>query len=491
MSRNILIVDDELVQAKMLSKFIKDMNHDTLVMNKGQDVVDFFLKKQNNINNLAPHDIDVMLLDLSMPDIGGLEVLKQISSVRGDLQIIVLTATNDISLAINAINLGAVDYIVKGEKDVFARVIASINNAIEKRNLKYQVYNLERKSKNQVIFSDIIGEDSSLIEAINLAKRVSNSAVPVLIEGPSGTGKELLARSIHGSGIRSGRPFVVIDCAGLQLNSASDVMFGYERKAEDGLVERNIGKIREATDGTLFLNNINELSMDLQIKLLRFLQEGQFQSNGSKTIYKSSARIIASSNYDLEILVKKKKFREDLCYRLNIFPIKVPALHERDSNDIKLLADNFCHNSSVNENKKIKGISDNTMKLLTSYDWEDNVRQLKNYVFRAVVLCDDEYLETRHFPQIMMIDNQPISVSKLSSIIRKPRMKDSEIFDIFDEEGACKSLEDIEKEIVARLHELYDGNLSEIAKKLEVSRSTVYRKLNLMNSTQTNDENEG
>ncbi len=268
-------------------------------------------------------------------------------------------------------------------------------------------------------------------------------------------------------------------------------MFGYERKTKDGLIERSIGKIREATDGTLFLNNINELDKEVQAKLLRFLQEGQFQSTGSKTIYKSGARIIASSNANLEALVKKKKFREDLCYRLSIFPIKIPALSERDPEDIKLLADNFCYNSSINENKKIKGISDNTMKLLVNYDWEDNVRQLKNYVFRAVVLCDDEYLETRHFPQIMMIDNQPISVAKLSEIIRKPRMKNSETFDIFDDNGECKSLEDIEKEIVNRLHELYDGNLSEIAKKLEVSRSTVYRKLNIPSAMQNKEENEG
>ncbi len=491
MSRNILIVDDEPVQAKMLGKFIKDMSHNIMIMNDGKEVVDFFLEKKNNINHLMPYDIDVMLLDLLMPHMSGLEVLKQISAVRGDLQVIVLTATNDISLAINAINLGAVDYIVKGEKDVFARVIASINNAVEKRNLKYQVYNLERKSKDQVIFSDIIGRDRNLLESINLAKKVTNSAVPVLIEGQSGTGKELFARAIHGSGIRSGRPFIAVDCAGLRSSNASEVLFGYEKKSDDGLVERSIGKVREATDGTLFLNNISELKLDVQVKLLRFLQEGQFQPNGSKTIYKSSARIISSSYQDLTALVKKKKFREDLFYRLNIFPIRLPSLMDRGPEDIQLLSESFCYNSSVNENKKIKGISDNAMKLLITYEWEDNVRQLKNYIFRAVVLCDDEYLETRHFPQIMMIDNQPISVSKLSAIIKKPRTKDSEMFDIFDEDGQCKSLEDIEYEVVQRLHQLYEGNLSEISKQLKVSRSTIYRKLDLVNKNPEQDEAEG
>lgn len=482
MSRNILIVDDEPVQAKMLGKFIKDMNHEIMIMNNGQDVVDFFLDKKNNINHLMPYDIDVMLLDLSMPGVSGLEVLKQISAVKGDLQVIVLTASNDVSLAVNAINLGAVDYIIKGEKDVFARVIASINNAVEKRNLKYQVYNLERKSRDQVVFSDIIGNDRALNEAINLAKKVTNSVIPVLIEGARGVGKELFARAIHGSGPRSGKPFIAVDCGGLKPHNAADILFGYERKTEDGLIERSVGKVREATDGTLFLDNVGELKMDVQVKLLRFLQEGQFQPIGSKTIYKSTARIISSCDEELLNLVKKKKFREDLCYRLNIFPIHIPTLTARGPEDIQLLAENFCYNASVNENKKIKGLSDNALKLLLAYEWEDNVRQLRNYIFRAVVLCDEEYLEPRHFPQIMMIDNHAISISRLSNMIKKPRTKNSEMLDIFDEDGDCKSLDDIEYEIVQRLHQLYEGNLSEISKKLKVSRSTIYRKLDMINN---------
>ena len=484
MARNILIVDDEPVQAKIFGKFIKDMNHNIMIMSSGQEVVDFFIDKKNNVNHLMPYDIDVMLLDLSMPQMGGLEVLKHISQAKGDLQVIVLTATNDISLAINAINLGAVDYVVKGEKDVFARVLASINNAVEKRNLKYQVSNLERKSKDQVIFSDIIGKDRNLVEAINLAKKVTNSAVPIIMEGPPGTGKELFARAIHGSGIRSGRPFVAVDCAALRVNNVDEVLFGYEKKSEDGLTERSIGKVREAMDGTLFLNNISELKAEIQVKLLRFLQEGEFQPNGSKITYKSGARIISSCDQDLANLVAKKKFREDLYYRLNIFPIKIPSLKERGWEDIQLLAQSFCYNSSVNENKKIKDISDNAMKLLINYEWEDNVRQLKNYIFRAVVLCDDEYLEPRHFPQIMMVDDGSMAVSRVAAIIKKPASKDSEMFDIFDEEGNCKSLEQIEHEVVQRLHQLYEGNLSEISKKLQVSRSTIYRKLELVNRNQ-------
>lgn len=482
MTRNILIVDDEPVQAKMLGKLIKDMNHEIMIMSNGQEVVDFFLDKKNNINHLMPYDIDVMLLDLSMPKISGLDVLKQISSVKGDLQVIVLTASNDVSLAVNAINLGAVDYIIKGEKDVFARVVASINNAVEKRNLKYQVYNLERRNRDQVIFSDIIGNDHALNEAISLAKKAANSIVPVLIEGARGTGKELFARAIHGSGARSGKPFVMVDCASLKPNNFDEVLFGYEKKAENGNVERSPGKIREAIDGTLFFDNVGELKMEVQIKLLRFLQDNQFQPVGSKAIYKNTSRIICSCDEDLLGLVRKRKFREDLCYRLNIFPIRIPSLIERGPEDMHLLSEHFCYNASVNENKKIKGLSDNALKLLLAYEWEDNVRQLRNYIFRAVVLCDEEYLEPRHFPQIMMLEDRAISISRLSSMIKKPRTKNSEMIDIFDEDGDCKSLDEIEYEIVQRLYQVYDGNLSEISKQLKVSRSTIYRKLDMMNS---------
>lgn len=489
MNKNILIVDDEPVQSKMLAKFIKDMNHNVMIMSDGQQAVDFFLEKKNDVNHLMPYDIDVMLLDLSMPKMSGMEVLKRISDIKGDLQIIVLTAANDISLVINAINFGAIDYIVKGDKDVFPRVVASINNAVEKRNLKYQVYNLERRTKNQVVFSDIIGTDRALLEAVNLAKKAANSIVPVLIESPSGSGKELLARAIHGSGPRSGKPFIVIDCASLEASTAAEVLFGYEKKSDDGMVEKSIGKVREAMGGTLFLNNIGELQAEVQVKLLRFLQEGQFQPNGSKIIYRSTARVISSSSHDLVDLVRKKQFREDLLYRLNIFPIRLPSLLQRGAEDIKLLAENFCHNASVNENKKVKGVSDNAMKLLLIYEWEDNIRQLKNYIFRAVVLCDEEYLEPRHFPQIIMIENQSISLAKLSTMIKKANAANSEVFDIFDISGRCKSLEEIEHEVVQRLHHLYGGNLSEISKRLKVSRSTIYRKLDLASNAEEDEKN--
>ncbi len=475
--RTILIVDDEPTQCKVLSKFIGDMGHSYLVMNSGMEVVDFFMNKKI-VKGISCHDVDVMLLDLSMPDLDGLMVLKQISPIKGDLQVIVLTANKDVNLAVTAINYGAIDYIVKGEKDIFARVTASINNAIEKKNLKYQVSHLARKGKDQVVFSDVIGQSEVILNSIKLAKKAANSTIPILIEGPSGSGKELIARAIHGSSPRSGKPFIIVECDLLKSANAEEDLFGSERVLSDGMI-KNIGKLREANNGTIFFEKIDTLKPDLQIKLLRFMQEGEFIPPHGKFPIRVNVRVISSTNRDLEKLVVGKKFREDLRYRISSFPIMVPSLKERGEEDIRILAENFCRDFSVNENKKIKGISSEAFYLFYNYDWEDNVRQLKNSVFRAVVLCDNDFLKPEHFPQLLSKENN--SLTKAKSAIKKNSDINSELIDIFDDDGKSKTIDVIEEEIIRRLVDIYNGNLSEVAKQLDIGRSTIYRKLKILN----------
>ncbi|MDX2083688.1 MAG: sigma-54 dependent transcriptional regulator [Rickettsiales bacterium] len=474
--RNILIVDDEPTQCKVLSKFIGNMGHSYLVMSSGMQVVDFFMNKKI-IDGISCHDIDVMMLDLSMPDLDGLTVLKEINPIKGDLQVIVLTASKDISSAISAINLGAIDYIVKGEKDIFARVTASINNAVEKKNLKYQVSHLARKGKDQVAFSDIIGQSTAISNVVKLAKKAINSSIPILIEGPTGSGKELLARAIHGSSLRSGKPFVIVECDLLRSSTAEEELFGSDKTTADGTI-KNIGKIREANNGTVFFEKIDSLKMDLQVKILRFLQEGEFEPVGSNQVVRVNVRVISSTNRDLLKMVEMKKFREDLRYRIASLPIIMPSLRERGEEDIKLLAENFCRNFSINENKKIKGISNDALYLLGNYEWEDNIRQLKNSIFRAVVLCDEDFLKPEHFPQLLNKENNSLTKSKAA--IKDNSDINSELIDIFDDEGKCKTLDIIEEEIIKRLVDIYNGNLSEVAKQLDVGRSTIYRKLKII-----------
>ena len=470
--RNILIVDDELLQIKIMERFIKSMGYNVLSMQDGKDVTDYLLGKET-VKGVKPSDISIMLLDLSIPSIDGIGVLKKIANVKGDLQVIVLSASNEISSAITAINLGAMDYIVKGEKDMLARITTSINRAFEKRTLQQQVYHLESKNSHQVSFSDLLGSSKPFISVINLAKKASNSNVPVLIDGEAGTGKELLARAIHGSGSKSGKPFIEIDCEALAGENEDLALFGSEKSPENGVRERVIGKIREADGGTLFLNNVEFLSSESQVKLLRLVQEGILDQKSGRVPLKYGVRVISATQSDLKGRVKHKKFREDLFYCLSVFPIFMPSLFERGAGDTKILTNSFCRDFRIKENKPITGISDEAIKILCEFDWEDNIRQLRNYIFRATMLCDEDFIQPEHFPQII---NANIASSNAR---KKPRMisKKMSTIDLFDNRGNCKNLEEVEIEVFQKLLECYDGNLSEVSKQLKVGRSTIYRKL--------------
>ncbi|HLD76604.1 MAG TPA: sigma-54 dependent transcriptional regulator [Rickettsiales bacterium] len=473
--RNILIVDDEPTQCKMMKKFVTNLGHNAFVMNSGMEVVDFFTSKKV-LDNLTYNDIDVMLLDLSMPDIDGLTVLKKIDNVKSDVQIIVLTATSDVTLAVNAINLGATDYIIKGGSDIHARLTSSIKNAIDKKNLKYQVSNLVRKDQNQVVFSDVIGQSKIMLSIIDLAKRAVNIAIPILVEGQNGCGKELLARAIHGSGMRVGKPFIVVECDMMKPEMAEEDLFGLERVVG---AKPKIGKIREAEGGTIFLKKIEVLNLEVQTKLLRFLQDKEFHPTDSHKLVKSNVRLIASTSKDLAKLATEKKFREDLRYALSIFPIQIPSLQKRGDEDIIMLAEHFLRSFTVNENKKIKSFKPETIELLCKSDWKDNVRQLKNFIFRAVILCDDEVLYPEHFPQLLNAQNNYANDKMDDATRKKLGMRSFYTVEIFDENNNCKPLADIEEEISKKLMDKYSGNISEVAKQLSIARSTLYRKLRM------------
>jgi DNA-binding NtrC family response regulator len=471
--RNILIVDDEPTQCKILGRFVENMDCNYLIINRGMEVIDFFINKKT-INGLICHDFDVMLLDVSMPDVDGISVLRQINQIMGDLQVIVLTASEDISLAITAIGLGAIDYITKNDKDIVARINASVHNAIEKKNLKYQVLNLLRKNKNQVSFSDIIGNSAEIDNALKLAKKIASSNVPVLIEGPSGSGKKLLASAIHGSSSRAGKPFVIVECDLLKPSAVEEEVFGSEKNI-NGTIVKTLGKIREANNGTIFFGKIDSLRLEIQMKILRFLQEGDFQPAGSSQFVRVNTRVIFSTRKTGIASSDYHKFREDLCFRISAFQIALPSLKERGNDEIKLLTENFYRNFSINENKKIRGIADDAMEMLYNFDWVDNIRQLKNQIFRAVVLCDGDLLELKHFPQVL-------SKMQSNTVKKKAKSKarvniNSELIDIYDENGHSKTMELIEEEIIARMVKIYKGNLTEVSKRLGVGRSTIYRKL--------------
>jgi DNA-binding NtrC family response regulator len=335
---------------------------------------------------------------------------------------------------------------------------------------------------------------------ISLGRRAAASNIPVLIEGESGVGKELIARAIQGESERVGRPFITVNCGAIPENLVESILFGHEKGAFTGAVDRRIGKFQEADGGTLFLDEVGELPLDAQVKLLRAIQEGEVDPVGAKRPVKVNFRLISATNRDMIQLVKDGKFREDLYYRLNVFPIGVPALRQR-LDDVPELANHFLARFAAEEGKRVVEISDEAMRLLTAYSWPGNVRQLENAVFRAVVLADGPILTVAEFPQIAAhvegfkaeVPAAPAQVvaraaytgpALLGAEATVPQTVDigqgargSLGIPAVDATGEIRSLESIEADMIRLALGRYRGHMTEVAKRLDIGRSTLYRKM--------------
>ena len=320
------------------------------------------------------------------------------------------------------------------------------------------------------------------------AEKTAASAIPVLIEGESGVGKELIARAIQGSSERAGKPFVTVNCGAIPENLIESILFGHEKGSFTGASDKHLGKFQEADGGTLFLDEIGELRLDMQVKLLRALQEGEVDPVGSKRPVKVDVRIISATNRDLSQMSREGSFREDLFYRLNVFPILVPSLRERPV-DINPLARHFIARFAAEENKAVAGLTPEATQLLESFNWPGNVRQLENTIFRAVVLCDGSLLDVCDFPQIaaaMGIETPQRRVQPLPSHdapVYAPARESIPSADaaytlaMIDAAGHVRKFEDLECDIIRQAIDRYDGHMSEVARRLGIGRSTLYRKL--------------
>ena len=327
-----------------------------------------------------------------------------------------------------------------------------------------------------------------MTRVVRLAERAAKSGIPVLIEGESGVGKEVLARAIQGSSDRRGKPFVTVNCGAIPDNLVESILFGHEKGSFTGATEKHIGKFVEANGGTLFLDEIGELPLDAQVKLLRAIQEGEVDPVGGRRSIRVDIRIISATNKSLLEQVKQGSFREDLYYRLNVFPITLPPLRARRE-DIPDLARGFLARFGAEEGKKIRGFTAEALALITRYDWPGNVRQLENAMFRAVVLSDSDELTLADFPQIAAhmdgfdvrippVPALPVSemmTSEAPRIIQVP-VRDPNAVDLLDGNDMRK-LDDLEREIIKFALEHYRGHMSEVSRKLGIGRSTLYRKL--------------
>jgi len=481
MAALILVVDDDPVQRRLLEAMIRRFGYESETVESGETA----------LARLTANDrpaIDVVILDLVMPDLDGMGVLTRMRQQSLQTPTIVQTAHGSIEAVISAMRAGAIDFVVKpvGAE----RLQVSIKNALRVDALEDELRRATRRGVGELTFRDIGTKVESMGRTLRLAERAAKSNIPVLIEGESGVGKELLARAIQGGSDRRGKSFITVNCGALPENLVESILFGHEKGAFTGASEKHAGKFAEANGGTLFLDEIGELPLEAQVKLLRALQEGEIDPVGAKRSVKVDFRLISATNQNLIELVKRGKFREDLFYRLNVFPITLPPLRARAA-DIPDLARRFIARFSAEEGKRVRGLSHEAAALLSAYEWPGNVRQLENAVFRAVVLADGDELTVAEFPQIaaqvqgfdVRIPPAPALSSAEWPLPAFPaslpafETKDPSVLRLIDDSGDVRTLEEIEGEAIRFALSHYHGQMSQMARKLGIGRSTLYRKM--------------
>jgi DNA-binding NtrC family response regulator len=494
MSERVLIVDDDPVQRRLLEHMVGRFGYETLIAEGGDAAITLLAGE-------GGPSIDVVVLDLVMPDLDGLGVLARLREAGIALPVIVQTAHGGIDNVVSVMRAGATDFVVKPVSP--ERLQVSLRNALVASALQGELARIKHSRAGTLTFRDIVTRSPRMQEVLRTAGKAATSAIPVLIAGPSGVGKELIARAIHGSGERRAKPFVAVNCGAIPDNLVESLLFGHEKGAFTGATDRHTGKFVEASGGTLFLDEVGELPPAAQVKLLRAIQEGEVEPVGARKPVKVDARIISATNRDLAADVGAGRFREDLFYRLHVFPIAVPALAERPE-DIAELVRHFLARFAAEEGKRIRTISAEALGLLTAYRWPGNVRQLENAVFRAVVLAEADEVGVGEFPQIATQlarhpagDDEgaqigpparsfgpaiPVAEDHLAGLGGSiaPYGLPAATLQLTDPSGEVRPLEEVETEVIRFAVTHYRGQMSEVARRLRIGRSTLYRKLDLL-----------
>lgn len=382
--RSVLIVDDEVGVRESLKMILK----------KDYEV---FLAKdaEEAFSQIKEHCPDVILLDIILPGLDGLKVLERVKQNDPDIVVIMITATNTAKTAVEAMKLGAYHYVTKPFDNDELRLI--ISRSLSEKALKQELIFRRKEMDKSFDFENIIGKSKVMKDIFKVVKQIADSKSTVLIMGESGTGKELVSRAVHYNSNRKSYPFVTINCAAIPETLIESELFGHEKGAFTNAIERKLGRFEVAHQGTLFLDEIGELSLTTQAKILRFLEEKEFNRvGGSKTI-KVDVRLITATNKDLNQLIKKGSFREDLYYRINVVPIVIPPLRERKE-DIPILIDHFINKFNVENNKNVRGINKEALEFLIQYEWPGNVRELENLIERVIALTSNEYIQVNELP---------------------------------------------------------------------------------------------
>ncbi len=393
MKRRILIVDDEEIVVQSCLRILSDNEFDIDTANDGLDA----------LTKLAERDYDMLILDVKMPKMDGIEVLQRVKETHPDIDVIMITGLNEIDTAVKAMKLGAFDYLPKPfDPEEFELVVA---RAFERRELLQENVNLKNEVSARYSFENIIGSSPPMQTVYRLIARCAPTNSTVMLRGDSGTGKELIARAIHFNSLRKDQPFITVDCASLSENLLESELFGHVKGSFTGAVSNKKGLLEAADGGTLFLDEIGNISLSTQAKLLRFIEEREFKPVGDTHNRAVNIRLVTATNKNLEGMVADGSFRDDLYYRINIFPIPIPSLRER-RDDIPALAFHFLNQFSKEMERKVKEFSTGAMNLLMNHDWPGNVRELENVIHRAVILASDEIIRQAHLVNI--IDMQPL-----------------------------------------------------------------------------------
>ena len=470
MAKTVLVVDDDPTQRRLVQAVLDREGYNVVHAENGGEAIDRMTKGGG---------ADVVLLDMVMPGLSGMETLAEMRTAGVRAPVIILTASGGIDTVVKAMQAGAQDFFIKPASP--ERILISIRNALQMGDLVAEVGRVKRQVSGRTSFDDLVGDSAPMRMVKSLGGRAAKTNIPVQITGESGVGKEVIARALHGASSRAGKPFVAVNCGALPANLIESILFGHEKGAFTGAVDKTLGKFREADGGTLFLDEIGELPLDMQVKLLRALQESEIDPVGAKRPVKVDVRIVSATNRDPEAQVKAGAFREDLFYRLNVFPIEAPALRARRE-DIPALIDHFIARFNAEEGKRVAGAAPDTLALLTAFEWPGNVRQLENAVYRAIVLADGPWLQPHDFPAISGVAApMPEAQAASDAPAAEHALSDLSLPDapvrIIDDKGHLRTLEDIERDLIQHAIEVYAGHMSEIARRLGIGRSTLYRKV--------------
>ena len=448
MNARILIADDEEIVIRSCMRILSDGGFEMDSAHNGLEA----------LQKITEGNFDLLILDIKMPKMNGLEVLQRVKESHPDIDVIMITGLNEIGTAVKAMKLGAFDYLPKPfDPEELELVVA---RALERRKLLQENLNLKSQASARYSFENIIGTSPPMQNVYRLIARCAPTNSTVLLRGESGTGKELIARAIHYNSLRKDRPFVTVDCASLSENLLESELFGHVKGSFTGAVSDKIGLLEMANGGTLFLDEIGNISMSTQAKLLRFIQERTFKAVGDTRDRTVNIRLITATNKDLEGMVASGDFRDDLYYRINIFPIEIPPLRERQD-DIPTLAFHFLKRFGKEMDRKVQEFSPGAINLLINHDWPGNVRELENVIHRAVILASDEIIRQGHLVNIIdMLPRIDLDVPRTSEELKQ-----------FKKIARQKSVENIEKLFVLGALKRNDWSVTKSAKETDMQRS--------------------